>query len=134
MIILYKTKNNKIRKIPMSDTVYAILKALPQDKEHVFINPNTDRPFTDFHRGFKRAREKAGIEKFRIHDLRHHFATTLCSKGTELLVVADILGHSDIRIAAQRYAFALPENKRAAIQLMDNLTPVDKPVRHLNAV
>ena len=48
--------------------------------------------------------------------------------------MADILGHSDIRITAQRYAFALPENKKAAVQLMDKITPINKPVRRLKVV
>jgi len=122
MITLYETKNGKIRKIPMSNTVYNAFKILSKDTESVFINPNTGKPYKDIHRSFKRACKNAGIEKLRIHDLRHTAATRMVASGSDLVVVADILGHSDIRITAARYAHALPENKIRAIQSLDNFS------------
>ncbi|MEI8390777.1 MAG: tyrosine-type recombinase/integrase [bacterium] len=120
MFTLYETKNGKIRKIPMSDTVYNSLKEHSKDGEYVFTNPMTGEPYNDIKRAFTRACNDAGIEKLRIHDLRHTAATRMVSAGIDLVVVASILGHSDIRITASRYAHPLPENKIKAIQSLDN--------------
>lgn len=49
-------------------------------------------------------------------------ATRMVSAGIDLVVVANILGHSDIRITASRYAHPLPENKIKAIQSLDNFS------------
>jgi integrase len=51
----------------------------------------------------KRAVKKAGLMDFRLHDLRHSFATVLRSKGYGLDLIAKLLGHSDLRMT-QRYA------------------------------
>jgi len=125
VITLYETKNDKIKKLYMSDTVYNILDNLYKNRingqEYVFINPNTGRPFKDFHRGFKNACKNAGFTvNTRIHDIRHTSATTMVASGIDLVTVASILGHSDIRVTASRYAHATPENKKRAVAALNS--------------
>lgn len=83
-------------------------------------NSQSNYDYNDIKRAFTRACDDAEIEKLRIHDLRHTAATRMVSAGIDLVVVANILGHSDIRITASRYAHPLPENKIKAIQSLDN--------------
>lgn len=52
---------------------------------------------------FKDAREKAGIEDFRFHDLRHTNASWLRMSGTDIHTIAVMLGQKDIRMA-MRYS------------------------------
>ncbi len=61
-----------------------------------------------------RALEAAGIEDFRFHDLRHTAATRTL-RGSNLKVVQEMLGHSDIGTTA-RYAHAMKEDVRAAME------------------
>ena len=80
------------------------------------------KPYNDIKRAFTRACDDAEIEKLRIHDLRHTAATRMVSAGIDLVVVANILGHSDIRITASRYAHPMPENKIRAIQALETFS------------
>ena len=47
--------------------------------------------------------ERAGIEDFRFHDLRHTFASWCMMNGGDLYELAKILGHSNIKMI-ERYA------------------------------
>ena len=49
------------------------------------------------------ARIRAGLPEFRIHDLRHSFASCLVNAGRSLYEVQELLGHADIKTTS-RYA------------------------------
>ncbi len=70
--------------------------------------------------GFQAACTRAKIADFRVHDLRHTFASWLVQGGVPLLEVAKLLGHSTIEMT-ERYAHLAPENLRAAVGVLDRL-------------
>jgi len=70
---------------------------------------------------FRHALRIAGIEDFRIHDLRHTCASWLVSEGQQLPAVRDLLGHSCIRMT-ERYAHLAPDNVRAAVGALDSVS------------
>lgn len=83
---------------------------------------------TDLKKKFQTAREKAKLENFRFHDLRHTFATRMASAGVDIFTLAELLGHSDVRIT-KRYAHGTEENKRLAVEkLVRNSSLRDKSV------
>lgn len=55
-----------------------------------------------FKLAFKRMVERAGLENFRFHDLRHEATSRFFEKGLSQIEVAAITGHKDIRML-QRY-------------------------------
>jgi integrase len=61
-----------------------------------------------------RALQRIGLPKVTIHDLRHSCATLLLGAGVPLPVIADILGHSTVRVTADLYAHIVPELRRDA--------------------
>lgn len=118
-ITLTETKNNKIRKIGISNTLKEEFKKLNRFNEYVFTNPKTDKPYSDIKKGFKSIRDNAGIKNLRFHDLRHTAATRMVASGIDLVIVQDLLGHADLK-TTQRYSHPVPERKQKAIEALEN--------------
>jgi len=81
----------------------------------VFANAKGERYTCDGVRVlFRRAVEKAGLDDFRFHDLRHTTATRLRRAGAGLDTVGGRAGHATLAMAA-RYAHIGSADLRAAM-------------------
>ena len=69
---------------------------------------------------FARACRKAGIEDFRLHDLRHTAASWMRMSGADIHTVAQLLGHKDLRMAA-RYQHLSPAFLEEAVRGLDTV-------------
>jgi integrase len=58
--------------------------------------------------------EKAGLERFRLYDLRHTMATLMLAAGENPKVVSERLGHASIVITLDTYSHVLPTLQREA--------------------
>lgn len=74
-------------------------------------------PFTGtvLRQRFEEAREAAGIDSFRFHDLRHTAATRMLRRTGNLAGVGKVLAHRNIK-TTQRYAHVSDEDVRATIE------------------
>lgn len=54
--------------------------------------------------GFRRARERTGLQYVTFHDLRRSCATMMIEAGVDLYVVSKLLGHSSVAVTQSRYA------------------------------
>lgn len=71
---------------------------------------------TVFRKFFNNKLEELGINHFRIHDLRHSYATRLFEDGkTDIKLVSKYLGHSSIGITLDTYTHILPEKLRDVV-------------------
>jgi len=68
---------------------------------------------------FEKAIEKAGIEGFHWHDLRHTFASRLTMAGVGLRAVQDALGHKSVAMTV-RYSHLAPDFLQ---DVVDKLVP-----------
>lgn len=99
------SKSKRARSVPLNDSAIEILNTLDtKDKfEYLFINRKTRKPFTTIHKVWERIRIQAGLPHFRLHDLRHSYASFLINAGRSLYEVQVALGHSQ-PIITQRYS------------------------------
>lgn len=63
---------------------------------------------------------KLGVEKIRIHDLRHSHVSLLISQGYGAVAIADRVGHESIDIT-YRYAHLFPSTQDAMAETLDQL-------------
>lgn len=65
--------------------------------------------------------EKNNLKRIRIHDLRHTSATLLLLGGTNMKVVSERLGHTDIKITMNRYSHVLEEMDKEASDTLSKM-------------
>ncbi len=99
------SKSKRVRSVPLNDSALEVMGQLDTEGkfEHLFINKQTEQPYTTIMKVWTRLRSKAGLPHLRIHDLRHQFASFLVNSGRTLYEVQQLLGHSDAKVT-QRYA------------------------------
>ena len=100
------TKNGEARTVPLSTMAVEVLRALPRSLHgDVFPGLTTEA----IKRAYIRAVRRAGIEGLRFHDLRHEATTRLFEKGLNIMEVASISGHKDLRML-RRYTHLKAED------------------------
>lgn len=120
------SKNGKRRIIPLNQQAQHAIKALFRMRNEtklespwVFTKRNGNR-LKCLDNAFWRACKRAGIQDFRIHDLRHTFASDLVRAGVSLYVVKNLLGHSSIK-QTERYAHLATEALAQAVTVLDRI-------------
>lgn len=101
-----KLKGGKMRYVPMPIELAAELRRFPAviDEDRIF--PPKAGAISGRQRveaSFRDLLERAKIENFRFHDLRHTFASWYMMNGGDLYELAKMLGHSNIKMT-ERYA------------------------------
>lgn len=127
-----KTKSGKIRHVPLSvgaldmlDNLRLKLNGKLIDQIPIFANPKTGLPYVSFFYSWDKARKRAGLKEFRIHDLRHSFASCLVNAGRSLYEVQELLGHADIKTTS-RYAHLSRERLSDAVNSVPQIYMVQK--------
>lgn len=113
------TKTSDTRHIPMNKETVGVLEAWKKqvsESPYVFPGQGGGR-FDDVKSAWLKLLERAQIDGFRWHDMRHDFASRLVMAGVPLNTVRDLLGHADIKMTL-RYAHLAPETKAAAVELI----------------
>ena len=100
------TKNGEARTVPLSSTSVEVLRALPRSL-HGEVFPGLTAEAVK--RAFARATRRAGIEGLHFHDLRHEATTRLFERGLNIMEVATITGHKDLRML-RRYTHLKAED------------------------
>lgn len=94
---LDRTKNGDARDVPLSTEAIRLLKLLPQDGERLFSISSATLDTL-----FRRARDAAKIEDLHFHDSRRE-ATTRLSKKLNIMELASVTGHRDLKLLHRVY-------------------------------
>lgn len=99
------TKNGTSRNVPLSATALAVLQSLPRDISGRVFPVH----FEALKSLWQRATKRACIVDLNFHDLRHEATTRLFEKSLNVMEVASITGHKDLRML-QRYTHLRAED------------------------
>lgn len=111
-----------IRKVPIPDNLYYILRELKQgDEDFLLTGNNKDvlEPRTLQNR-FKAVIKKCGIDDANFHSLRHTFATRCVEVGVDVKSLSEILGHASVNITLNRYVHPSMELKLKNINMLSD--------------
>lgn len=93
------TKNGEARNVPLSSRAKTVLEAMPRS-----IGGNVFPASEDaLKKAFARACERAGIENLHFHDLRHEGTSRLAEKLPNVIELAAVTGHKDLRMLKRYY-------------------------------
>jgi integrase len=136
-----RTKTGKSRRVGMRPVVRNTLVAIWEGRGRpetgpVFLN-RWAKPYADTRetggnpmaKAHRTACRKAGVEGFRIHDWRHHFAVWFLKRGGNLRALCQIAGWSSIRMV-QRYAvFEQSDLDDLMLKTASDPLPTDCPIQ-----
>jgi integrase len=109
------SKTRQTRHVPLNDEAISLLNRWREQSgggERVFT------VCTGFKTAWAKLLKRAGVNHFRWHDLRHHFASRLVQRGVPLNAVRDLLGHSSVAMSL-RYAHLAPDQRREAVSRLN---------------
>ena len=85
-------------RLRISEAVNLKIEDIDSIKMRIFVREGKKLTIERSREFFRRYRKKAKIdEKFVVHSLRHSFATDLIERGSSILEVKELMGHSNIR-------------------------------------
>jgi integrase len=129
------TKGGKPRTVYMTEELRKVMvehrRRLPEEAlkkrwgavpEYVF--PSTTGGMmndSSYRRWIERAAERAGIERTRLHNLRHSAISLLLNSGADPFAVQKLAGHTDVRITTQTYAHVQAAALRRAVGVLDRI-------------
>ena len=133
-VVLYTRKkrggNLTPRKIPMTKRLYNILKNRYENRDksipwvfwHSYKSVKEQKmvrgPYKDRKKIMKTLCQKAGVQYFRFHALRHSGASTMESLNVPIGSIQRILGHEN-RTTTEIYLHSINESERIAMDILE---------------
>jgi integrase len=87
---------------------------------YVFYGKISGQPMSNIRTAWRTILKRAGIKDFRIHDLRHSFASFALKKGVPLVHVSKLLGHRNIA-TTMRYAHLELEQLKESTNIVNQV-------------
>lgn len=121
------TKNKVTQILPMNRHAMDILKRASQIRISPYVFPcSTGKPYIGFDKVWQRFKKKHDFT-FRLHSLRHTYASMVISSGdVSLYELQHLLGHRSSKLT-QRYASLHPQAIKKSVDVTDKVFDIDVP-------
>ncbi|NLN92784.1 MAG: site-specific integrase [Candidatus Hydrogenedens sp.] len=122
---LPKTKSGRSRQVILNDLAQEVLREMLERREDegnpfVFVGSRPGTHMAAPRRVFEKVKAEAKLGNFRLHDLRHTFASVAVQNGASLYEVQKLLGHSSSTMT-QRYSHLSDDGLRAVSNNVANM-------------
>lgn len=121
LILTPKTKKSK----RVVDIPPFLTEHIREYTSHIYDCSNDTRLFSmsrpSLRLHLNEAAERAGVKKIRLHDLRHSHASLLIELGFQPLIVADRLGHENVKTTLETYAHLYPHKQSTVCEKLEEL-------------
>ncbi len=112
---LVGTKSGKSYHVPLTDEGQRFFEGIaagrPGDELMFLKDDGTNWGQSYQHRRIKKTCERAKIKPpISFNQLRHSYGSILAKKGVPLQVIAEVMGHSDMRMTRKHYAHLAPDH------------------------
>jgi integrase len=132
-----RSKNSTEHRIPLVPAAVALLHGIKDqspDDEFVFPGGRSGCPVANPQKWLARLRKRAGIDDFRLHDLRRSVASHMTALGVPRLVVSKLLNHAESGVTSVYDRHSYDHEKRSALlswerklnQIVAGTLPVEK--------
>ncbi len=104
-VIFLPDSKTGAKTINLNEPAMAVLQSIPRqtNNPYVIVGKVYCRSMVNIQKPWVIVRKTARLENFRIHDLRHSFASTAAESGASLLHIGKLLGHKK-STTTERYA------------------------------
>jgi integrase len=103
------------RTVPMFAPIREYLERAERVNERI-----TQVPASSVTDRFPELLDKAGLHRFRFHDLRHYFASSMLALNIPNKYIIDIIGHKDDVMLEKVYFHLMTDKKREVYNTIDN--------------
>ena len=116
------TKSGHDETLPMNQWTVKLLKKHPRVMKSVYVFPDDNGDMRkEINKEWKKIKQLTGLPpRFRLHDLRHSFASFLVSEGLDLYTVQKLLTHKTIAMT-ERYSHLADKKLHEGVQVMDQV-------------
>lgn len=120
-ILLFETKNDTSRAVPLAGMALAMMSDLAKvrriETDLVFYGEAGDQP-VDLTKPWTTALARAQVTNFRFHDLRHSAASYLAMNGATTIEIAAVLGHKTLQMV-KRYSHLANSHTSSVVTAMN---------------
>lgn len=126
-VLIKRPKEQRQAEVPVNSHVQGIIVAR-LNSEWLFTS-KLGKPYTvsGVRGALYRARDRAGIRKFRIHDLRRSAATAMLNAGVNIRRIQAVLRHRSGLNTTMRYLAVPPEGLQEAVEAISGLGVPARP-------
>lgn len=107
------------RTIILDDKAYEAIEPLLQTEGEYIFGEHAPLSASQITRYFEQGLKGAGIQRYRVHDLRHSFISNAILNGADIVTVSRYVGHSNIEQTLNTYSHLLKDSEMRLVDILN---------------